>query len=593
MTELQNKTYTINIGTDDFKEIATGNDLFVDKTSFISTLLGSGYKVTLITRPRRWGKTLNMTMLEYFFGISVHKDGTINEQEQSKKRDVFAQLEIGAHPDILETYLGKFPVIFVSFKEIKGKNYEEIENGVRELIYEVFATHEYLLQSENLSERQKNLFHKFIEEDFDLAKLTSSLFHLSEMLHTHFGQKVIILIDEYDTPLNDWYSLQLARDTFGSEEDAYFQDVLRLFRGIFSKALKGNKHLEKSVVTGILRVAKANLFSGLNNFGEDSILDKKYAPHFGFTEAEVNTLLHKSALDKNPKTAQTLKSWYNGYNIGGLTIYNPWSIMNCLENNGEFKAYWVGTASTALIEQALVLDKFQEEMQILIDGGNVEMIADPKMVFSDIKSSPNALYNLLLFSGYLTTNSIENAKAGMYRCAVRIPNKEIQEVFEVSSMDWITQKLKIDMNEYNAFLDDLLKGNIDAFTQKIKDYLEISASFFATGPKNAELFYNGFILGLVSAVSAQYFVETERESGSGRADLMLIPKNTAKYQNALILEFKFSKSEENLHLLAEQALNQIESKNYKAKIKAHENVVRTLKVGIVFAGKNVEVSFRE
>ena len=593
MTELQNKTYTINIGTDDFKEIATGNDLFVDKTSFIASLLGSGYKVTLITRPRRWGKTLNMTMLEYFFGISVHKDGTINEQEQSKKRDVFAQLEIGDHPDILETYLGKFPVIFVSFKEIKGKNYEAIENGVRELIYEVFASHEYLLQSENLSELQKNRFKKFITKEFDLAELQNGLFHLSEMLHTHFSQKVIILIDEYDTPLNDWYALQLARDTFGSEEDTYFQDVLRLFRGIFSKALKGNKHLEKSVVTGILRVAKANLFSGLNNFGEDSILDKKYAPHFGFTEAEVNTLLHKSALDKNPKTAQTLKSWYNGYNIGGLTIYNPWSIMNCLENNGEFKAYWVGTASTALIEQALVLDKFQEEMQILIDGGNVEMIADPKMVFSDIKSSPNALYNLLLFSGYLTTNSIENAKAGMYRCAVRIPNKEIQEVFEVSSMDWITQKLKIDMNEYNAFLDDLLKGNIDAFTQKIKDYLEVSSSFFATGPKNAELFYNGFILGLVSAVSTQYFVETERESGSGRADLMLIPKNTAKYQNALILEFKFSKSEENLHLLAEQALNQIESKNYKAKIKAHENVGRTLKVGIVFAGKNVEVSFRE
>ncbi len=593
MTELQNKTYTINIGTDDFKEIATGNDLFVDKTSFIASLLGSGYKVALITRPRRWGKTLNMTMLEYFFGISVHKDGTINEQEQSKKRDVFAQLEIGDHPDILETYLGKFPVIFVSFKEIKGKNYEAIENGVRELIYEVFASHEYLLQSENLSELQKNRFKKFITKEFDLAELQNGLFHLSEMLHTHFSQKVIILIDEYDTPLNDWYALQLARDTFGSEEDTYFQDVLRLFRGIFSKALKGNKHLEKSVVTGILRVAKANLFSGLNNFGEDSILDKKYAPHFGFTEAEVNTLLHKSALDKNPKTAQTLKSWYNGYNIGGLTIYNPWSIMNCLENNGEFKAYWVGTASTALIEQALVLDKFQEEMQILIDGGNVEMIADPKMVFSDIKSSPNALYNLLLFSGYLTTNSIENAKAGMYRCAVRIPNKEIQEVFEVSSMDWITQKLKIDMNEYNAFLDDLLKGNIDAFTQKIKDYLEVSSSFFATGPKNAELFYNGFILGLVSAVSTQYFVETERESGSGRADLMLIPKNTAKYQNALILEFKFSKSEENLHLLAEQALNQIESKNYKAKIKAHENVGRTLKVGIVFAGKNVEVSFRE
>ncbi len=400
-------------------------------------------------------------------------------------------------------------------------------------------------------------------------------------------------IDEYDTPLNDWYALQLARETFFDTENTYFKSVLNLFRGILGNALKGNDYLEKGVVTGILRVAKASLFSGLNNFGEDSILDKNYAEHFGFTESEVNTLLHKSKLDKNPETVLALKSWYNGYNIGGLTIYNPWSIMNCINNDGEFKAYWVGTASTALIEQALILDKFQEEMQILIEGGSVDMIADPKMVFADIKSSPNALYNLLLFSGYLTANSIENAKAGMYRCDVRIPNKEVQEVFEVSSMDWIAQKLKLDMNEYNAFLDDLLKGNIDAFTQKLKGYLETSASYFATGPKNAELFYSGFVMGLVSAVSSNYSVEAERESGLGRADLLLIPTPTARHQNALVLEFKFAKSDENLRLLAQKALEQIELKNYEAKIKAYKNVASTFKVGIAFGGKDVEVAFNE
>ncbi|HQS85126.1 MAG: hypothetical protein B7Y25_08650 [Alphaproteobacteria bacterium 16-39-46] len=353
-------------------------------------------------------------------------------------------------------------------------------------------------------------------------------------------------IDEYDTPLNDWYALQLARETFFDTENTYFKSVLNLFRGILGNALKGNDYLEKGVVTGILRVAKASLFSGLNNFGEDSILDKNYAEHFGFTESEVNTLLHKSKLDKNPETVLALKSWYNGYNIGGLTIYNPWSIMNCINNDGEFKAYWVGTASTALIEQALILDKFQEEMQTLIDGGSVDMIADPKMVFSDIKSSPNALYNLLLFSGYLTVErSFENDDT-TYNCEVKIPNREVRSVFSGSLQKWISKKFNIDVNDYNAFLNNLLKGNVDAFTQKLKDYLEVSASFFATGPKNAELFYNGFILGLVSAVSSQYFVEAEKESGTGRADLMLIPKNTAKYQNALILEFKFSKSEENL-----------------------------------------------
>ena len=592
MAELQNKTYTINIGTDDFKEIATGNDLFVDKTSFISTLLGGGYKVTLITRPRRWGKTLNMTMLQYFFGIPVKSNGEIDDEERSKRQTIFSQLKIGDRPDILENYLGKFPVIFVSFKELKGESFEIIEMKVRDLVYGLYAKHEYLLQSERLSNRQKVLFNKFITKEFDRAELENSLFSLSEMLSTHFDQKVFILIDEYDTPLNDWYALQLGQETFSDTEDTYFKSVLNLFRGILGNALKGNDFLEKGVVTGILRVAKANLFSGVNNFGEDSILDEDYAEHFGFTEEEVNTLLHKSNIDKNPETALTLKSWYNGYKIGGLTIYNPWSIMNCIKNRGKFKAYWVGTASTALIEQALVLDKFQEEMQTLIDGGSVDMIADPKMVFADIKSSPNALYNLLLFSGYLTANSIENAKAGMYRCDVRIPNKEVQEVFEVSSMAWISQKLKIDMNEYNAFLDDLLKGNIDAFTQKLKGYLETSASFFATGPKNTELFYSGFVMGLVSAVSSSYSVEAERESGLGRADVLLIPKPTAKYQNALVLEFKYGKSEASLHLLAEKALAQIELKNYEAQIKAYKNVASTFKIGIAFGGKDVEVAFR-
>ncbi|HQS83811.1 MAG TPA: AAA family ATPase, partial [Alphaproteobacteria bacterium] len=561
MTELQNKTYTIKIGTDDFKKLITESTLYVDKTILLKTIIEDAYDVLLVTRPRRWGKTLNMTMLQYFFGIPVKSNGEIDEEEQSKRQDIFSQLKIGDHPDILENYLGKFPVIFVSFKEIKGKDYETIEVGVRDLIYELFTRHKYLLQSEKLDDIQKKRFNKFITKDFDIAELKSSFFYLSEMLYTHFSQKVFILIDEYDTPLNDWYALQLARDTFSVQEETYFQDVLELFKGIFGKALKGNDYLEKGVVTGILRVAKASLFSGLNNFGEDSILDEDYAEHFGFTEEEVNTLLHKSNIDKNPETALALKSWYNGYNIGGLTIYNPWSIMNCIQNRGKFKAYWVGTASTALIEQALILDKFQEEIQTLIEGESVDMIADPKMVFADIKSSPNALYNLLLFSGYLTVErSIENDDT-TYNCEVKIPNREVRSVFSGSLQKWIAQKFNIDVNDYNAFLNDLLKGNVDAFTQKLKDYLETSASFFATGPKNSELFYNGFIMGLVSSVSSQYFVDAERESGVGRADLLLIPKPLARYQNALVLEFKFGKLETDLHLLAQKALEQIELKN--------------------------------
>ena len=593
MTEFQNKTYTIKIGTDDFKKLITESTLYVDKTLLIKTIIEDAYDVLLITRPRRWGKTLNMTMLQYFFGIPVKSNGDIDDEEQSKRQNIFSHLKIGEYPDILQRYLGKFPVISVSFKEIKGESFEMIEMKVRDLIYGLYTRHEYLLQSAKLSEWQKDLFKKFMTKSFDRAELENSLFYLSEMIYTHFGQKVFILIDEYDTPLNDWYALQLARETISDAEDTYFQSVLRLFKGIFGSTLKGNNFLEKGVVTGILRVAKANLFSGVNNFGEDSILDENYAAHFGFTEKEVNSLLHKSGLDQNPKTAQTLKSWYNGYNIGGLTIYNPWSIMNCLNNKGAFKAYWVGTASTALIEQALVLDKFQEEMQILIEGGSVDMVADPKMVFADIKSSPNALYNLLLFSGYLTVErSFENEDT-TYNCDVKIPNREVKSIFSGSIQKWISQKFNIDVKDYNAFLNDLLKGNVEIFMQKLKDYLETSASFFATGPKNAELFYNGFIMGLISAVSSQYFVDAERESGAGRADLLLIPKPTAKYQNALVMEFKFGKFETDLHLLAQKALEQIELKNYAAQIKPYKNVASTFKVGIAFGGKDVEVAFKE
>ena len=268
-------------------------------------------------------------MLQYFFGIPVKEDGTIDEEEKSTRREIFSRLKIGAHPDIMQEYLGKIPTIFVSFKEIKGGTYETIEMGVRDLIYRLYTTHNYLLHSDKLDDIQKTLFRKFMTKEVDFSELQTSIFQLSEMLHGHFGQKVLILIDEYDTPFNDWYVLQLAREIPFSEESTYFQNVLGLFRGLLSHALKDNIFLQKGVAIGILRVAKASLFSGLNNFGEDSVLDEDYAQNFGFTEEDVNTLLHTCGMDQNLETAQTLKSWYNGYNIGGITIYNPWSIMNC------------------------------------------------------------------------------------------------------------------------------------------------------------------------------------------------------------------------------------------------------------------------
>ncbi|OYZ36602.1 MAG: hypothetical protein B7Y25_06925 [Alphaproteobacteria bacterium 16-39-46] len=436
-------------------------------------------------------------------------------------------MKIGEDQKIMSEYFGQYPVIFVCFKDIKGLTYEELEMGIRNLIHKLYVAHEYLLQSTKIRETKKEDFRKYLIKEFDLSELKESLLTLSELLFLHFRKKVILLIDEYDTPTNDWYAKQLARGGNASDEDElYLQKILLLFGGLFSKALKGNDYLEKGLVTGILRVAKANLFSGLNN-------------------------------------------------------------------DGELKAYWVGTASTALIENALILDKFQEEIQILSNDGSVEMIADPKMVFADIKSSPNALYNLLLFSGYLTAErSLENEDA-TYSCDVKIPNREVRGTFKGSLEKWIAKKFNLEVRDYNAFLNDLLKGDVTTFSEKLKSYIAVSTSFYSSGPKNAELFYNGFILGLISAVSSQYFVETEKESGLGRADLILIPKPVAKYKNALILEFKFSKGEEDLALLAKKALEQIEAKNYATKVKEHDAVEKILKVVLAFRGKDVDVAFKE
>ena len=413
---------------------------------------------------------------------------------------------------------------------------------------------------------------------------------MNDILYKHFNQKVIILIDEYDTPMNDWYARQLAGNLLENDSDKLLTKVLSLFSGILGAALKDSDSLEKAVVTGILRIAKASLFSGLNNLGEASILDKQYAKHFGFTEGEVNKLLHDCEMDCNDEAVQTLKSWYNGYDIGGMTIYNPWSIMNYLHFR-ELKAHWVKTASTTLIENALVLDKFQEEVQRLIQGGTVEAIVDPEMVFNDIKSSPNALYNLLLFSGYLTTETVESGRAGTYDCTVRIPNKEVSEVFEASMMQWLVNKFNIETTEYNAFINELLEAKIDNFIEKLRNYLERSTSFFSTGPKNAKVFYNGFIQGLIMSVSNRYWIETEKESGLGRLDLLLIPKPTTKYRNALVVEYKVAGKGDDLQIVAEKALEQITSRNYESKICNYENIQKTIKLGLAFCGKEVKAAY--
>ena len=582
------------IGSSNFEEFACSKTaIYVDKTNFIKAVI-KGTKVLLFSRPRRWGKTLNMSMLEYFFSIPIKEDGSIDENKLQQKKEIFSGLKIGAYPATIEEHCAKYPVIFISFAGIKTGSIKELEKKLEEIVCSLYNKHEYLLNSNKLTNTDKSRIGRFLDLTASKSALERSILYLSEMLAKHYGKQAIILIDEYDAPLNDCYIKAITNSNYKIESDEYFQNALDLFRNMFESALKTNTTFGKGIVTGILRVAKANLFSGLNNFTEDSILDENYATHFGFTEDEVNDLIKRSDISNSKETISEMRSWYNGYNIGGVTIYNPWSIMNWLNFNGQFKAYWVGTASTTLLEKALILDSFQEEVQNLIEGNTVSMLASPHMVFSDITSSHNAFYNLLLFSGYLTVVRASSGLSGTYNCQVRIPNREVLEIFQMSVVQWLEKAFKLGAGQYHEFAMYLLSGNIEKFSGSLKQYLERSSSYFDSGEMSAETLYNGFMLGIfASSMVADYFVEKERETGDGRADLLIIPKTIAAYDIAFVLEYKVATKTEDLVATANIALEQIKNKNYISKIKSHDNVHRVFSVGLAFCGKHVEVAYSE
>jgi len=521
-------------------------------------------------------------MLHYFFDYPVTREGVLDQAKYDLKMMRFSKLKIGAYPNIIDDHCGQYPTIFISFKDIKEKNYDDVMSRIGGLIQEVYSKHNYLLHSSQIDDTEKNKFTKYLQEEINKKYICESLRFLSSLLHTHFDRKVVILIDEYDTPMNDWYVHALSKQNT-SEGEALLQQILDLFRGILGAALKDNSSLERAAITGILRIAKSSLFSGLNNIREDCLLDKRYAPHFGFTEDEVRGLLKEC--DRTETDMEDVKQWYNGYTIGGITIYNPWSIVNYVDEH-ELKGHWAGTAGTELLEKALILDDFQEELQTLIEGGTVSMIADPKMVFADIQSSAEALYNLLLFSGYLTPTFISVQDDGTsYKCQLKIPNHEIKGIFSRSVKKWLTGKLQVKSEDYERFLETLLKGDYDLFIEKLRTYMTTAFSFYSTGPKNGELFYNGFMLGLMASLSTYYVIETEKESGLGRIDMVLIPKPTSWYKKAFLLEFKRVAKEENLKAAAEAALAQIQDKKYRDKVTGYDVV----SIGFAFCGKEVEM----
>jgi Predicted AAA-ATPase/PD-(D/E)XK nuclease superfamily len=583
------------VGTDDFKTLLLNSDVFVDKSLMIKELLEDSGAVTLITRPRRWGKSLNMDMVRRFLEIEVDEYGIPLTQEQRVNHKLFTGGEVDLGFDETKELKplkiasvakamkrqGQFPVILISFKGVKGSSYEEIESKISYQVIKLFSNYRYLetylTDKENLlNDAQKKQLTKYFTGKFNKVELENSLKFLSDLLYKHFNQKVYILVDEYDTPINSAYM------KFGNNSEE-FEEVLSLFRAIFGNSLKGNYSLQKGVITGILRIAKANLLSDLNNLTECSLLDKKFAIQYGFTQSEVDELFGKIGTNTN---AEQIKSWYNGYNFCGEIIYNPWSIMQCLSREGELDHYWIDSGGTDWIDHILLSDEMQQNIQALAAGKTITSSITKHISFADI-NQPEGLFSLLLFSGYLNPTA-KIPERDIYDLSV--PNYEVKYIYEKRMLQWVTKQIEIDNSGYYSFVILLPDGKIDEFKERLQELLLNSTSFHQTGAKKAELFYSGFMLGFANMLAPNYIISSEQESGDGRPDMMMIPK-LGKSDKAMVIEYKIAKSSEDLVSIAKSGLQQIIDRRYDSKIKEYQHVKQILKISMAFSGKNMELQY--
>jgi hypothetical protein len=588
----------IATGLSNFKDLVFKSDIFVDKSLFIKELLNNGSDVVLIARPRRWGKSMNLSMLEHFFKIEVDKQGLPLPLEDCVNRKLFLggkvdtgfgetkqlkPLKIATEFAALKKQ-GRVPVILIDFKEAKGSTLDEILSSIKHQVIALYSKYRYLekyLEHHNsiLSDTEKRELKKYFTGDVGLEEVKSSLKFLSQLLCLHFGRKVYILIDEYDTPLNFAYT------TFGLNS-LELEALLLLFRGMFGAALKGNDFLEKGVITGILRIAKANLFSDLNNVTENTLLDVDFAQSYGFTQAEVDELLSHYSLDIRP---EKIKHWYNGYTLGGEIIYNPWSITRCLNQRGELAPYWIDSGGTGLVNKALLNDEVQAELQDLLACKSITKKIYRQIAFEDIQTNHKMLYSLLLFAGYLnpklvTSDELDESEV---EYELSIPNHEVKQLYLERVQYWVAQKLSLQIDKYEFFVDLLRKPNLDLFAEKFAEFLVGATSYHDA---SEEKHYHSLMNGLLASLANKYIQKSNQESGLGRFDHLLIPRE-GRGDTALIFEYKVAKSSQDLERKVEEAFAQIDLQKYLTILKDFQVVKKVYKVAIAFCGKEMKLQY--
>lgn len=547
----------ISIGAQDFESIILKNCFYVDKTDFIKEWWDSQDVVTLITRPRRFGKTLNMSMLDRFFNIRYGEQGELFKGLNIWKEERYRKIQ------------GTWPVISLSFAGVKEKDYEGTVYSICKILRRLYAQYNYLMESDQFTDGEKAEFRKMADE-MPERDAPAALNVLCEYMCRYYGKKVIILLDEYDTPLQEAYV------------KGYWKELVSFTRNLFNSAFKTNPYLERAIMTGITRVSRESMFSDLNNLNVITTTSDEYATAFGFTEEEVFAAMDEMGLaDK-----ERVKSWYDGFTIGEYRdIYNPWSVVNYLDK-GKLKPYWANTSSNSLVGNLLQKSDQGIKMQFeqLLSGQPIHSVIDEEIVYDQLDDNPEAIWSLLLASGYLKVNSIVDDEYEL--C---LTNYEVKKMFNRMVKEWFAK----DSTNYNGFIHALLKGDLEEMNAYMERVCLSMFSFFDSGThlseeSRPERFYHGFVLGLLVDLTGRYAVTSNRESGFGRYDVMLEPLN--KEEDGIILEFKVHnpKKEECMEDTVKAALQQIEEKHYEQILLDHgisRNRIR--KYGFAFKGKAV------
>jgi hypothetical protein len=573
---MPNSKNKVPTGVENFQDLADPRNhySYIDETRMIADIIDGGN--VLITRPRRWGKTLNLSMLGLFFDCT----GDITLLKKLFGGLNIAKVDQGAYLK----YLGQYPVIALSFKNVKSLAFKMLKRKFYQMIQQLYEKHQDLLGSDGLTKHDKKRFNDYLDGNGvadNEASLQDAIRYLSYCMKKHYKKRVYIFLDEYDAPLNE------------AHESTDFKAIVGFISGVFSSTFSDNGSLEKVVFTGILRIAKESLFSAINNIDEYDILTKnKYSAYYGFSEKHIAKLLTQQGFnEQSDKQLQAIKKWYDGYQIAGRSFYNPYSIMKYL-NDREFQAYWINTGSNKLLKE--IVHKVNHEskdihkklLMLLSGERDVTVTIDRHIEFEGMHTDAKSLWSFLLFSGYLTATDVCLNEDGSYACKVNLPNAEVRGAFIRLAKEWFTQPTS--EQSYQSLIQHLLEKDVKAFTEDVGNFLLVTSSVHDFS-RHPEAFYHGFMLSLFAGIRKKYYVFSNRESGHGRYDIMLIPKSH-KESTGIILEFKHFKRG-NTGKLARDALNQINANHYSSELAQYAHIKNVLKIGMIFSGKFVQSAF--